>query len=201
MRRLIALLTLTIALLGLGVLPAVAGGPNNIVVADATADATGAATQVTRSRMVVQSTGTDDLTSQNIARAAAHDCTGCQAIAVAFQAVMVSGSPSTAAPKNLAVATNERCNSCASFAFAFQYVVSTDRPTRLTGQGRREIAALRQEVEQDLATDLTPQDLNARLEDVAQRFKAAVDADITRSGDRPHGGRVRKQEDRTPAPA
>jgi alkylhydroperoxidase/carboxymuconolactone decarboxylase family protein YurZ len=64
--------------------------------------ATGAATFVARSSMVAAPTGTDEVTSANVARAVAHDCTGCQAIAVAFQAVPMAGNPHTATPTRVA---------------------------------------------------------------------------------------------------
>src|SRR3954464_13462022 len=201
MRRVIAVLTLASALLGLGALPAVAGGPNNLVLSDATVDATGAATFDTHASMVTGATGTDEVTSTNIARAVAHDCTGCQAIAVAFQAVLVTGNPDTATPRNIAFAENQTCDGCASFAFAFQYVVSTGGPAHLSAQGNQQVAALRREVQQDLATDLTPADLNARLEDIGARFKAVVDNDIVKTGYRPRDGRMREQDDVTPAAA
>src|SRR3954470_16288289 len=201
MRRLTAVLTITIALLGFGALPAVAGGPNNLVFSDATADAAGAATFDTNWRMVVAATGTDEVTSANVARAVAHDCTGCQAIAVAFQAVLMTGNPDTVTPRNIAFAENQTCDGCASFAFAFQYVVSTGGPAHLSAQGNQQVAALRREVQQDLATDLTPADLNARLEDIGARFKAVVDNDIVKSGYRPHDGRMHEQDDVTPGAA
>jgi hypothetical protein len=201
MHRLVALLTLTLALLALGALPAVAGGPNDIVVSDATVDATGAATNDTHSGMIVGPTGTDAVTSANVARAVAHDCTGCQAIAVAFQAVLVTGDPDTVTPRNIAVAENQSCNACASFAFAFQYVLSTGGPAHLSAEGHQRVAALRQEVQQDLATDLTPEDLATRLEDIGARFKAVVDSDVVRTGGRPHDGEVGVQEEATPATA
>jgi putative peptide zinc metalloprotease protein len=201
MRRLIAVLTLAIALLGLGALPAVAGGPNNVVFSDATADAGGAATFDTHSSMVVGATGTDEVSSANVARAVAHDCTGCQAVAVAFQAVLMTGNPRTVAPRNIAFANNVRCNGCAAFAFAFQYVVSTGGPARLSPAGMQGIQALRQEVADDLATDLTPEDLNARLTDIGHRFQALVDNEIVRTGGRPHDREMREQFDRTPAGA
>jgi putative peptide zinc metalloprotease protein len=200
-RRLIALLSLTTALLALGPVPAVAGGPNNFVVADATADLAGAPTIVTRQSMVVQSTGTDELTSANVARAFAHDCTGCQAIAVAFQAVLVTGNPHIATPRNFAVAVNLRCDTCAAFAFAFQYVVSTGGPAHLSPAGMLGVEALREEVRNDLATDLTPQDLKARLDDVGARFKALVDAEIVRTGGHPGSGELNEDADAAPAAA
>lgn len=201
MRRLIALLTLTLTLFGLGALPAVAGGPNNVVISDATADAAGAATFDTHSSMLVGSTGTDEVTSANVARAVSHDCTGCQAIAVAFQAVLMTGDPHVVTPRNIAVAANLRCNGCASFAFAFQYVVSTGGPAHLSPEGHQQVAALRQEILDDLATDLTPADLAARLDDIGARFKAVVDADIVHTGGSPHDGDLHEAEDAAPAAA
>ena len=200
MRRLAAVFALTMALVGAAPV-AVAGGPNNVVASDATADATGAATFVARQSLVVQSTGTDALTSANVARATSHDCTGCQAIAVAFQAVLATGRPHVVAPRNLAVAENISCNTCASLAFAFQYVVTTDGPERLSPQGMQTLAALRQEVADDLATDLTPAELNARLDDVGNRFKALVDAEIAKAGGTPSDGEMHEQHDETPAGA
>jgi putative peptide zinc metalloprotease protein len=201
MRRFIVVLALAIALLCLGALPAVAGGPNNLVFSDATADANGAGTFDTHSNMVAMPTGTDEVTSANVARAMAHDCTGCQAVAVAFQAVLVTGNPRTVAPRNIAYANNVRCTGCAAFAFAFQYVVSTGGPARLSPAGMQGIQALRREVADDLATDLTPDDLNVRLTDIGDRFQALVDREIVRTGGRPHDREMREQFDRTPAGA
>jgi putative peptide zinc metalloprotease protein len=199
MRRFIAVLAATTALLGLGAFPAVAGGPNNFVNSDSTVDAAGAATIVTRSSMIAGPTGTDEVTSANVARAVAHDCSGCQAIAVAFQAVLMTGNPHTVTPHNLAVAKNVSCTGCASFAFAFQYVVSTDGPAHISPAGHQAIADLRREVADDLATDLTPEDLNARLTDIGHRFRALVDREIVRTGGHPQDGELRKQADETPA--
>ena len=199
MRRFIAVLAATTALLGLGSFPAVAGGPNNFVHSNSTVDAAGAATIVTRSSMIAGPTGTDEVTSANVARAVAHDCTGCQAIAVAFQAVLMTGNPHTVTPRNLAVAKNVSCTGCAAFAFAFQYVVSTGGPAHISPAGYQGIADLRQEVADDLETDLTPAELNARLTDIGHRFQALVDQEIVRTGGHPHDGELRKQEDETPA--
>src|SRR3954463_10059478 len=201
MRRVIAVLTLASALLGLGALPAVAGGPNNLVLSDATVDATGAATFDTHASMVTGATGTDEVTSTNIARAVAHDCTGCQAIAVAFQAVLVTGHPDVEAPRNVAYAANVRCTGCAAFAFSYKQVFPTGGPAHITPAGMEGIAALRQEVARDLATDLTPEDLDARLTDVGNRFKALVYGEIVRTGGTPHDGELDREVDRTPAPA
>jgi hypothetical protein len=201
MRRFAAVVALLFALIAFGALPAVAGGPNNFVVSDATTDATGAPTIVARSSMLAGSTGTNEVTSANVARAGAHDCTGCQAVAVAFQAVLMTGNPQVVTPRNFAIATNVNCTGCASFAFAFQYAVSTGGPAHISPAGLEGIDALRREVADDLATDLTPEELDARLHDVGRRFKALVDAEIVRTGGEPHDGELREQADEAPAGA
>ena len=198
MRRLVAVLALTTALLGLGALPAVAGGPNNYVTSDATVDLAGAPTFVTNSSIVVESTGTDEVTSANVARAHAHDCTGCQAVAVAFQAVFLTGHPHVVTPTNLAEAVNENCTSCASVAWAFQYTVTTDGPTHLSAAGRQALAAVRQDVADTLAADLTLDQFIARMNAAQAEFQRIVNEDIVRSGGHPHDGETQVDEDATP---
>ena len=198
MRRLILLVTLVAALLGLGALPAVAGGPNNFVVSDATVDLAGAPTDVTNSSLVVQSTGTNELTSTNLARAHAHDCNGCQAVAIAFQAVIVTGQPHVFTPTNFAEAVNENCTGCASVAWAFQYVVTTDGPTHLSPAGRQALADLRREVAQTLAADLTLAEFNAAIDTATSEFAELVNEDIVRSGGHPENGETHVDEDTTP---
>ena len=198
MRRLVAVLTVTIAVFGLGAFPALAGGPNNFVVSDATVDLAGAPTDVTNSNIVVQSTGTDEVTSANVARAHAHDCTGCQAVAVAFQAVFLTGHPTVVTPTNLAEAVNENCTSCASVAWAFQYTVTTDGPTHLSAAGRQALAAVRQDVADTLAADLTLDQFIARMNAAQAEFERIVNEDIVRSGGHPHDGEMHVDEDETP---
>ena len=198
MRRLILVLTLVTALLGLGALQAVAGGPNNVVNSDATVDLAGAPTDVTNSSIVVQSTGTNEVTSTNVARAHAHDCTGCQAVAVAFQAVFLTGHPHVVTPTNLAEAVNDNCTGCAAVAWAFQYAVTTDGPTHLSPAGYQAIAAVRQEVADTLAADLTIDQFEARMNAAQAEFERIVTEDIVRSGGHPHDGEMHVDEDATP---
>jgi hypothetical protein len=115
--------------------------------------------------------------------------------------VLATGHPHVVKPRNFAVAENLNCNTCASFAFAFQYVVTTDGPERLSPEGIQRLAALRQEVADDLATDLTPDQLTARLNDVRSRFKALVDAEIAKAGGTASHGELHEQHDETPAGA
>ena len=182
MRRLAAVLAVTIGLLGPAAVPAVAGGPDNVVSAESTVDAAGAPTSVIRTNLRASSTGTDELTSKNIAEAFSHDCTGCRAIAVAFQAVIATGHPHTVTPRNLAAGVNLRCTGCATFAFAFQYVVTTDGSAQLSDAGFAEVARIRQQIA-DAANSGVPFDqLDATLKDLAQQFRAAIDANLVHTG-------------------
>src|SRR4051812_47259701 len=180
MRRLTAILTLAFALLALTAFPAVAGGPNNVVLSDTT----GTGTVDIGSSVQVLPTGTNEVTSTNLARAYSHDCTGCRTIAVALQAVVMTGSPETVTPQNVALAVNERCSSCTTYAFAFQYVVSAERG-RVSAEGRREIADIRAEADRLAHSDLPLADIDAQLSALGDRLKTTVDAEIAKAGDHP----------------
>jgi type II secretory pathway pseudopilin PulG len=192
--RPIAVLILTVALLAGAAFPAVAGGPNNVVVANATSERP----TVIRSSLDASQTGGDEVTSANIARAESKDCTGCRAVAVALQAVLMTGNPSTVTPTNAAVALNTNCTRCATFAFAYQYVVSTGGPAHLSPDGYRAIAQLRREAADLARSNLPFPELNARLEEVGARLKATVDEEIVRTGGWSRGGDVRERSDMTP---
>jgi hypothetical protein len=73
---------------------------------------------------------------------AAGRCTECEATAIAFQIVLASGT-NTVAPTNEAVALNLECTRCEVVAEARQFVRVTEKPARLTVQGRRELADVR----------------------------------------------------------
>src|SRR5919199_4952996 len=109
MRRVLGLVAVTVSFLSIGAVPAVAGGPNNVVIADATG---APGTSVTRSSVLAQPTGTNELTSANIARAESHDCFGCRAVPAAFQAVFANRRPQGVTPPNVATAVNLNCTGC-----------------------------------------------------------------------------------------
>ena len=122
----------------------------------------------------------DNLQSANVARADSTDCTDCRTVAVAVQAVLVKGSPHTAEPKNVAIAINENCLTCTTYAFAYQYVVSTEDRVVLTWRGRNRVDSIRDQIATAAHSDLSPDDLNARLRELAADFRAAIDADLAR---------------------
>ena len=171
MRRVIPVFVVVVVL-GLAA-PAVAGGPQHRVEASPTVDGTA----IHRADVQAVRIGGDTIDPGNAAVAAPHDCTGCEGIAVAFQAVVYKGSPSTIAPENVALAVNSNCTRCGAFAFAYQYAVRSDQ--KLSDDARSEIAGIEDEARQAVDAGLSYPDLDARLHDLADRFKAAVDAGLT----------------------
>ena len=185
MRRAAALVV--VCLLSLAA-PAVAGGPDHLVDASPTAD--GAV--IHRADVQVVRQGGDTIDAQNVAQANPHDCTGCEGIAVAFQAVIYKGSPSTIAPKNVAAAVNSNCTRCGAFAYAYQYAVNSDG--HLSQDARAQIHAIEDEARQDVDAGLSYPDLDARLHDLAARFRAAIDGGLTD----PHDRRATERDDQQP---
>jgi hypothetical protein len=179
MRRVLGLVAATLSFLSIGAVPAVAGGPNNVVIAEATGPAV---TSVTRSSVLAQPTGTDELTSANIARAESHDCFGCRAVAVALQAVFATGRPQVVTPANVAAAINLSCTGCDTVAFAFQYVVLTGGPAHLSAAGQEAVAQLSRDVDVVASADLSPFERLAQLQALGARFQAIVDAELVHTG-------------------
>jgi hypothetical protein len=151
-------------------------GPDQVI----WAKTTGAGASDLLSGVQVGSYKGDNLQSANVARADWTDCTNCRTVAVAVQAVLVKGSPHTASPTNAAIAINENCVSCTTYAFAYQYVVATDDRVVLTRRGRREVATIRDHIYDAAHSELAPDDLNLRLQDLAHDFRLAIDSDLAR---------------------
>jgi hypothetical protein len=151
-------------------------GPDQVV----WAKTTGTSSTDLLSGVQVGSYKGDNLQSTNVARADSTDCTDCRTVAAAVQAVLVKHNPPTAEPKNVAIALNENCMSCTTYAFAYQYVVATEGRVVLSDRGRARVAALREQIDTAAHSDLSPDDLTARLRELAAEFRAAIDADLAR---------------------
>lgn len=195
-RRRIAAVSATFALATGGVLVAGAqategGGPDNVV----WSQTTGTNARDVGSSVVVGSYAGDHLTSTNVARAESTDCTDCRTVAVAVQAVFATGHPSTVEPVNAAIALNQNCLRCTTYAYAYQYVLTTDGPVVLRKKWRKRIARVRADIADVANSDeLAPEQLDSRLNELAARFKANVDAGLRDAGEHPHGD-VDKDED------
>jgi hypothetical protein len=174
----VTLLVATAVSLGVGVFPAVAstsGGADNVVIATATSNGS----YMSNSQLQVSSVGSPTVTSDNIARAESDNCTGCRAAAAAIQAVFVTRDASTVTPGN---SVNSNCTGCDSFAFAYQYVLSTSGSVYLSAAAQQQIAQLRRQIADTVASGLPDDQIDARLQSLAGQFKAIIDQDLQQAG-------------------
>jgi putative peptide zinc metalloprotease protein len=111
---------------------------------------------------IVQVTG-ETVDAANAAAAVNSGCSDCTTVAIAFEGVLVVGSPSDFEPTNLALAMNVNCSGCTAFADAYQQVVQRSTRVRITGEGRRKVAALRQDLESLRTADLSLEEIRARV--------------------------------------
>jgi putative peptide zinc metalloprotease protein len=118
---------------------------------------------------IVQVAG-DTVDAANAAAAVNAGCTDCATVAIAFEGVLVAGSPSDFEPNNLALAMNVNCSGCTAFADAYQQVVQRSTRVRITGEGRRKVAAVRQDLESLRTSDLSLEQIVARVKADEQAF-------------------------------
>jgi hypothetical protein len=84
----------------------------------------------------------DDVVDETNSATANSTCDGCRSVAIAFQVVIVQGNPTDVRPLNIALAVNEQCSNCTAMALAHQFVVGRGEPVRITSSGRRQLAAV-----------------------------------------------------------
>jgi Fe-S cluster biogenesis protein NfuA len=188
-RRILTLVFASILALAVAVLPASAGGGNNIVIVE---NSTNGATMVDASTQVIP-VPMDTVTSGNVAVAINTDCVGCHSSAVAVQILIVRGSPSYFGPQNGAGAANGGCDSCGAYAYARQHWIQTSSNAHLSGAVRQQIAELRQQISttaasilpSDAATDPTlarDHELDARLNALTAELIQVVTTGLEQSG-------------------
>jgi len=182
MRRAVTfLMTVVACALPSGAQAAAAGHHDNIATATNQTDATHVsdfAWGISRQR------GGDVVDQLNSARAQS-TCTDCGATAIAFQIVLVSGSPPKVMPFNEAVAINDRCTRCATAAEARQFVRVTEQPVRITGQGRRELADVRNRLRALSESNLPLDELHLAVEAQESRVRQVLDTELVTTAD-PH---------------
>jgi hypothetical protein len=189
-RRILTLVFAALLALSIAVLPASAGGANNIVIVQ---NSTNGATMVDSSTKVVP-VPMDTVTSGNGAIAINTDCVGCHSTAVAIQILIVKGSPSYFAPENVAAVANGSCDSCGGYAYARQHWIQTSSNGHLSGAARQQIAQLRHEISttaasilpSDVVTDPTlsrDHELDAKLDALSNELIQVVTAGLEASGD------------------
>jgi putative peptide zinc metalloprotease protein len=112
------------------------------------------------------------------AAVAVASCTDCQTVAIALEGVLVIGEPDTFTPTNIALAINTGCSNCQTLASAYQTVVQNDTRVRITGEGRREIAAIRQELNMLRTSDLDITVIRQKVNEAAARFTRVLQTQV-----------------------
>jgi putative peptide zinc metalloprotease protein len=121
-----------------------------------------------------------DVVDESNSATAYSTCDGCRAIAIAFQVVIVQSKPSTVTPTNVALAVNEGCSDCSVLALAYQWVIGKGEPARITSRGRRQLAAVADDmlrVERDYE-DYTDAEIESKANAAAAKVGTILDAEL-----------------------
>jgi len=130
-------------------------------------------------KIVQTDASTVDATNAAVAVAS---CADCQTVAIAVEGVLVIGNPDTFDPTNIALAINSECTNCRTLASAYQSVVQYDTRVRITGAGRQEIAAIRQDLNSLRNSGLDILAIQKRVNDDAGRFLAVLQNEVVPLG-------------------
>ena len=165
-RRLLIILLAALFTLGLGAgAPSAAYAGDNAAIAVNTKDGTTVFKVAFAIRHVM-----GDVVDQTNGAVAYGSCTDCAAVAVAFEIVLVEGDPSTVTPTNVAIAFNENCDTCVAVAEAYQFVLGTGGIVHFDNEGNRILSEIRRELHSLRKEDLTIEELQAKLDDIAARI-------------------------------
>jgi putative peptide zinc metalloprotease protein len=99
-------------------------------------------------------------------------CTDCASVAIAFEIVLIEGDPDVITPTNVAIAINENCELCVAVAEAYQFILGGGGtgPVHFDAEGNRILSELRRELHSLRKEDLTIEQLQARLDNMAARI-------------------------------
>jgi putative peptide zinc metalloprotease protein len=153
------------------------GGDDNVAAAVNTKDGK----TVYAIRLKIVQTSADTVDSNNVAAAVA-GCSDCTTVAIAFEGVLIAGDAEVIEPTNLALAYNVNCSGCTTVAEAYQKVVQTSTRVRITGEGRREIAAVRRELNALRTSGLPYDEIVTTVAALEQRFAAVLTNEIVPVG-------------------
>ncbi len=102
--------------------------------------------------------------------------------------MLVVGSPTTYEPTNIALAINSECNNGQTLAAAYQKVTQYDTRVRISGAGRREIAAIRVELEQLRNSGLDIFAIQRKVDELAGRLVQVLETEVYPIGRPADGG-------------
>lgn len=121
---------------------------------------------------------TDSVVDNTNAAVAYASCDSCQAVAIAIQIVLVASDPDVVSPTNLAIAFNENCNLCTTFAAAYQFVLGGGVRLQFTAEGFERLAKLRSDFRDLGKEDLSPAELDARLEELVAELREVLSTEL-----------------------
>ena len=153
------------------------GGDDNVAAAVNTKDGK----TVYAIRLKVVQTSADTVDSGNVAAAVA-SCSDCTTVANAFEGDLIAGDADVIDPTNLALAYNVNCSGCTTVAEAYQKVVQTSTRVRITGAGRREIAAVRHELQALRTSNASYDEIVTSVAALEKRFAAVLTDEIVPVG-------------------
>jgi putative peptide zinc metalloprotease protein len=162
------LIILLVSLLGLGLsaaTPASGRAGDNAAIAVNTKDGTTVFKVAFAIRQVMS-----DVVDQTNGAVAYASCTDCAAVAIAFEIVLVESNPDVVTPTNIAIAFNENCSTCVAVAEAYQFVLGTGGIVHFDSEGNRILSEIRRELHSLRKEDLTIEQLQSRLDDMAARI-------------------------------
>jgi putative peptide zinc metalloprotease protein len=143
---------------GAGAAIAVADGGNTSAVAINTQDGSSVFKLAFAIRQV---TGT--IVDNQNAAVAYSDCSACQTVAISIQVLLISSDPTVFTPVNEAIAINQNCASCDTLAAAYQFAIGIGTKLKFTGEGHREIADIRHQLERLRHSGLTAPEIAAQV--------------------------------------
>jgi len=123
----------------------------------------------------------DTVDTTNAAVAVA-SCESCTTVAVSIQALLVMSSPSIFTPENLALAMNIDCDFCQTLASAYQTIFQTGGPVRLTAEGSRRVAELRQELEALRNSGLSIFEIQERVDAINDELVRILSTEVEPAG-------------------
>jgi putative peptide zinc metalloprotease protein len=112
-----------------------------------------------------------DVVTETNAAVAYNSCTDCASVAIAFEIVLIESDASVISPTNIAIAFNENCSTCVAVAEAYQFVLGNGGgAVHFDAQGNRILAELRRRLHSLRKEDLTIEQLQAILDDMAAQI-------------------------------
>ena len=164
-RRLLTILIAILCATGVSAARAQLASADNAAIAVNTKDGT----TVFKVAFAIRHVMSDVVTETNAA-VAYNSCTDCASVAIAFEIVLVESNASVVSPTNIAIAYNQNCTTCVAVAEAYQFVLGNGSIVHFDAEGNKILAEIRKELHSLKKEDLTLEQLQAKMDDIAARI-------------------------------